>query len=551
MVLTAFAEVLSIASIVPFIGVLTAPERLFFSEFAQPVIIFLEISESKQLLLPLTICFGAAAFFAGILRLLLIWTSTRVSFSAGADLSLDIYQKTLHQPYSMHCRQNSSELINGITVKANGVIYGVLMPFLTITSSCLMLIAICSVLFLIDWYVATISFSTIGLFYFLMIKFTRSRLISNSDKVAKESTNTIKALQEGIGGIRDVLIHGSQSTYIEIYRKANWSLRSSQGNTVFISASPKFIIEAIGMIMIATLAYILSQRPDGIVEALPILGALAMGAQRLLPAVQQAYEGWSNIRGTQASLEDVLHLLDQKILTFGGEVEGSQVSIQNSIEIRNLWFRYDENEPYVLKNINLLVRKGNCVGFVGQTGSGKSTLGDIIMGLLCPTKGSIEIDGCEITDLNRQSWQSHIAHVPQNIFLADSSIEENIAFGVPKQKIDKQLVELAAQKAQIHDTIEQWPRKYQTFVGERGIRLSGGQRQRIGIARALYRKAEVIVFDEATSALDEKTETAVMETIKSLKNHLTVFIITHRKSTLNICDNIVNISNCEIKTLNK
>jgi ATP-binding cassette subfamily B protein len=201
----------------------------------------------------------------------------------------------------------------------------------------------------------------------------------------------------------------------------------------------------------------------------------------------------------------------------------------------------------VIKNLNLTITKGSRIGFIGTTGSGKSTLLDIIMGLLEPTEGILEIDGQPITMLNHRSWQSHIAHVPQAIFLADSTIEENIAFGVHKNQIDHERVRQAAQQAQIADTIETWPKQYKTFIGERGIRLSGGQRQRIGIARALYKQADLIIFDEATSALDNETEEAVMQAIENLSDDLTILIIAHRLSTLKNCTNIIELSGGEIK----
>jgi ATP-binding cassette subfamily B protein len=220
---------------------------------------------------------------------------------------------------------------------------------------------------------------------------------------------------------------------------------------------------------------------------------------------------------------------------------------QKEIGIKCLSFRYTLQTPWVLNNLNLTIAKGSRVGFVGTTGSGKSTLLDIVMGLLQPTDGALEIDGQIVTPANNRAWQAHIAHVPQAIFLADSTIEENIAFGVPKDQIDPERVRQAAQQAQISEIIETWPKQYQTFIGERGIRLSGGQRQRIGIARALYKQADVIIFDEATSALDNETEQAVMQAIESLSEDLTILIIAHRLTTLKNCTQIVELGDGGIK----
>ena len=487
------------------------------------------------------------ALISGAVRLLLVWAMTRLSFAAGADLSLGIYQRTLYQPYLVHCSRNSSEIINGISLKANGVIYSIIVPTLTIISSTIILVTILGALLLVDTLVAISVFAGFGLLYFLVIKISQKQLLKDGQRIADESTNVIKAIQEGLGGIRDVLIDANQQKYCKIYRSADLPLRRAQGNNFFISSSPRFAMEALGMSFIAIVAYSLVVQPEGINKAIPILGAIAVGAQRLLPVMQQAYSGWSSIRGGQASLSDTLDLLDQPLPEYANEPPPEPLPFKEKISLVNVNFSYGDKLPYVLKNLNLTIKKGTRIGFIGETGSGKSTLIDLIMSLLEPTNGSLEVDGTKISSLNSRQWQRHISHVPQSIFLADSTIEENIAFGVPSENIDEKKVHLAAKRAQISSSIEKLPDKYKTKVGERGIRLSGGQRQRVGIARALYKNADVIIFDEATSALDTETEKAVMQTIESLSTDLTLLIIAHRVSTLSKCDCIVQISDGTIK----
>ena len=547
MLLASFTEILSIGAVLPFLGVLTAPERVFEHAAAQPIIRALGLTMPAQLLLPLTIGFAVAALIAGAMRLLLLWASTRLSFATGAELSISIYRRTLYQPYAVHCARNSSEVINGISGKANGVIYSIIVPALTLISSSVMLIAILIALLAVEPVIALAAFGGFGLIYAFIIRLTRKQLLADSQRIARESSHVIKSLQEGLGGIRDVLIDGSQATYCHIYRNADLPLRRAQGNNFFISSSPRYGMEALGMMLIAALAYSLAQQADGIAKAIPILGALALGAQRLLPVLQQAYGSWTQINGGQASLQDTLELLDQPLPDYAGQPAAQPLPFKHNISLKQLAFRYSPQTPYVLKQLNLTIAKGSRVGFIGTTGSGKSTLLDIVMGLLQPTDGALEIDGQPVTPTNNRAWQAHIAHVPQAIFLADSSIEENIAFGVPIDQIDPQRVRQAAQQAQIADSIESWPKQYQTFVGERGIRLSGGQRQRIGIARALYKQADVIIFDEATSALDNETEEAVMQAIEGLSKHLTVLIIAHRLTTLKNCTQIVELGEGGIK----
>jgi len=549
MILASFAEILSIGAVLPFLAVLTSPERIFKLPIAQPFIQALGLTTPNQLLFPLTIAFGIAAIISGAMRLLLLWASTRLSFATGADLSISIYRRTLYQPYIVHASRNSSEIISGISGKANTVIYSTIMPLLTLISSSIMLIAILVALLSVDPIIALSAFGGFGLIYACIIKLTQKQQLQNSQCIARESTQVIKSLQEGLGGIRDVLIDGSQAAYCQIYRNADQPLRRAQGSSTFIGGSPKFAIEALGMMLIAILAYELARQPDGIAKAIPVLGALALGAQRLLPVLQQAYTSWSGIQGGQTGLQDTLELLDQPLPDYVDQPPAKPIPFQNRITLNNLMFRYTRQTPLVLRNLDLNIKKGSSIGFIGVTGSGKSTLLDIIMGLLLPTEGTLEIDNQLITANNNRAWQAHIAHVPQAIFLADSTIEENIAFGVPNNKIDRDRVKQAAQQAQIADIIETWPKKYKTYVGERGIRLSGGQRQRIGIARALYKQADVIIFDEATSALDNDTEQAVMQSIETLGQNLTILIIAHRLTTLKNCTQIVELADGGIKRI--
>ena len=546
MLIASFAEILSIGAVLPFLGVLTTPERVFEHSLAQPFIQILGLTEPAQLLLPLTIIFGLAAVVAGAMRLWLLWASTRLSYATGADLSISIYRRTLYQPYEIHVARNSSGVINGIWSKVKGVIGGVIVPVLTLISASIMLIVILIAMLSVEPLIALATFGGFGLIYVSIIRITRIKKIRNSKAMAHESTQVVKSLQEGLGGIRDVLIDGSQEAYCRIYRKADLPLRRAQGSIHIIANSPRFGMEALGMLLIAVLAYTLAQEADGIAKAIPILGALALGAQRLLPVMQQSYAAWTSIQGFQVSLQDTLDLLDQPLPDYANQPAVKPLPFQQQIKLNQLSFRYSPQTAWVLRNLDLNIAKGSRIGIIGATGSGKSTLLDIVMGLLRPSEGSIEIDGQPVTIENHRAWQAHIAHVPQDIFLADSTIEENIAFSIPKDQIDHERVRQAAQQAQIADSIDTWPKQYQTFVGERGVRLSGGQRQRIGIARALYKQADVIIFDEATSALDNETEQGIMQAIEGLSTELTILIIAHRLSTLRNCTQIVELGSCGI-----
>jgi len=546
MIAASFAEVVSIGAVLPFLAVLTNPERLYEHAMLQPAIKMLGITEPSQLLMPLTIVFSVAALISGAMRLILLWAQTRLSHAVGADLSISIYRRTLYQPYTVHVARNSGEVIAGVAQKANEVVHMTILPMLIITSSAFMLVAILAVLFAIQPVIAISAFAGFGTIYLIIIGFTKRRLMSNSQRAAHEQGQVMKALQEGLGGIRDVLIDGAQETYCKIFREADLPLRRARANVQIIAGSPRFGIEALGMVLIAMLAYSLAGNASGFASAVPVLGALALGAQRLLPALQQSYANWTLARGGQASLRDALELLDQPMPAHATVPSPRPIPFQRDIVMDKLAFRYSAQTPWVLKDVTLAIPKGSRIGFIGTTGSGKSTLLDIIMGLLQPTEGSLMVDGQAITPANNRSWQVHVAHVPQAIFLADTSIAENIALGTPAEKIDLARVREAARKAQIAETIEAMGQGYETRVGERGVRLSGGQRQRIGIARALYKRADVIVFDEATSALDVETEGAVMASIDNIADEITVLIVAHRLSTLKGCTQVVELRNGSI-----
>lgn len=541
MLLSAFTEIVSLGAVLPFIGIITAPEVVFKSPMVADLVRVWGITSADQLVLPFTVGFAVAALVAGLIRLLLLWASTRLAFASGADLSIEVYRRTLYQPYQVHVARNSSEVINGITNKVNSVVFGVLLPVLTLMSSMVLLVAVTLALIAMNpWMALTTTFG-FGITYGVIAWMFRRKLNRNSERIAYEQTQVLKALQEGLGGIRDVLLDGTQPVYCDVYRKADQPARLAQGGNIFMGHCPRYAIEAVGMIVIAALAYNFGRQAGGVAMALPMLGALALGAQRLLPALQQAYNSWAVIIGSHASVVDTLDLLNQPLQEDALKPVPAPLVFRSAIAFKALRFRYSSEGPWVLDGIDLAIPKGARVGFVGRTGSGKSTLLDLLMGLLIPTEGEVLVDGQSIGGSRLREWQRAIAHVPQSIFLADATIAENIAFGVSLAAIDTQRVQQAARQAQIADFIEGRPEGYGALVGERGIRLSGGQRQRIGIARALYKRASILVFDEATSALDNTTEQSVMDAIDGLDRDLTILLIAHRLTTVRRCDSIIEL----------
>jgi ABC-type multidrug transport system fused ATPase/permease subunit len=550
MVFLSFAEIMTVGALFPFLAILTDPSILLNNPLIGRVLkeSFLQKYEGINLVYLTTALFCGIVFTASVMRILLLKLSTRLAFGIGAQIGLDAYRKTLYQDYLVHISRSSSEVIDAIATKVNLVIFGTVMPALILITNFFLLIAIVGLLVFIQPFVTLSVFLGFGLIYISITWLTSQKKIENGYELSKQSTLVIKALQESAGGIRDIIIDSTQEVYCKIFRKGDAELKKAQADTQFLSQSPRYGIEALGIIFVALLACMLSVQGGGLTKNIPLLGVIALGIQRLLPIMQQIYGSLSSIQGGQGSLEALLKLLEQVDKSYKVQ-DLKHIRFEHEIYLSCINFSYGPLLPPVLKDIDLKIKKGSIVGIIGPTGSGKSTLADIIMGLLQPTAGHMYVDGLEVTNLNKSEWMGQVAHVPQDIYLADSSIAENIAFGVPLDKIDHSLLQYCAKQAMLADLINGWKDKYSTFVGERGVRLSGGQRQRIGIARALYKQANIIVFDEATSALDTSTEKDIMNSIWSLEKSLTVIIIAHRTTTLEKCDFIVSIIDGAIKSI--
>ena len=548
MLISASAEIFSLGLVVPFLAVITQPEKVAlqgpFATFFRDAGIF----QGPSARISITMFFVFGVVTSGFIRVTLLWAQTRLGNAIGSDLGAAAYEKTLYQPYLKHTQGNSSDIIATLQTKVNTMVYFVVIPVLNlVTSICIAL----AILMAAAWIepVATI---LIGLFfagiYLVIGVFSRKRIHRNSHVVKQNQSVVVQKIMEGLGAIREVLLDGSQIQYVRDYRFADTRLRRGYGNLAILAGLPKHILESVGIVLLAgTACFLIGKNPNSS-NALGVVGVIGLTAQRVLPLIQQVYSSWVSMNGGVGCLRDVLELLDQPMPDDKSHAAKNKFDFKNEISFQNISFRYSDNMPWVLDKLSFTVPKGSRVGFVGKTGSGKSTCLDLLMGLLEPTAGQILVDGYPLSQKTIRAWQGNIAHVPQTIYLADISLAENIAFGTPRDKIDIERVRSAARKSYIADFIESLPQGYQGLVGERGIRLSGGQRQRIGIARALYKTAQIIIFDEATSALDNETEQVVMQTIESLRADLTIFIIAHRLTTLKNCTKIINLdlNNAEI-----
>jgi ABC-type multidrug transport system fused ATPase/permease subunit len=545
MLVGTFAEAVSIGAVLPFLLVLVDPARLH----SLPVLgsWVQAISPGTDLAAVATALFFSLLLISAALRLWLAWVSQGFALNASLDLAQIAYHRLIRQPYPFYVREHSAEIIGRFdliyqvthTVLVNGV------QALIATVLAIMLMI---VLLLVDAVVATGAALTLIGIYLLTSLAVRRTLARNSGVLESRWGLRVRHVQEALGGIRDILLDRTQPVFERAYRDNAEALNHALRVNTFAANAPRIVVEVVGVVMIAGLALHLSGTPGGLVGAIPTLGAIALAGQRLIPLLQQAYGGWTNWRGNGAALNSVAAFISLPVEQLPEESAGTEQDARFAglIRFEDVGFSYTDGAP-VLHGLSFVVRRGERVGIVGPTGAGKSTLIDLLLGLLEPSSGEIRVDDVPLDWSRRGWWQRQIAHVPQAIYLSDDTIAANIAFGVPAAEIDESRVEQAARDARLHDFIATLPEGYATMCGERGARLSGGQRQRIGIARALYKRASVLLFDEATSALDDETERAVLAAVADLPPEITVITVAHRLSTLACCDRILCLESGRIQ----
>lgn len=542
MLASGLAELVSLGAVLPFLAVLSNLQQLWQHPLIQEFALRVGYVEPQQLVVPATVVFALAAVLAAVIRLLNLWLNGRLVAAMGSDLSSEAYLRTLYQPYQVHVQLNSSTLISAMTEHVAVTMFA-LGAVLQVMSAAVVAGGLLIGLLLVDWQVALSTAGLFGIAYGVVAITSRRQLLQNGEKIAAANNQRVQALQEGFGAIRDVLLDGSQLTYLELYRRSDRPQRQLESKNRLLALFPRYGFEALGLVAIAVLGGLLVLQRGSGAAVVPLLGALALGAQRLLPALQQIYSGWANLSSSTASLAVVAQMLEQPLPKIKEAVD--PLVLKQSISLQRVSFYYNSVPSKVIQDLDLEIHRGERIGLIGSTGSGKSTLVDLLMGLLTPSHGRLMVDGVDLHDPANShllaGWRAAVAHVPQSIYLADSSIAENIAFGLPVHAIDLARVKKAAQQAQIAGFIESSSNGYDSFVGERGVRLSGGQRQRIGIARALYKQASVIILDEATSALDTNTEKSVMEAVQGLSRNLTLVMIAHRLSTVQRCDRVIRL----------
>ena len=540
-------ETISVVSIMPFMAVLSNPSVIETNKWLNLAYQFLGFENHQNFLFFLGLLVFILLAFNGILNCLYLWASNRYVCMRGYFISKRLLKTYLEKPYMFFINRNSGDIAKNILEEANKVVQGSLIPFMSILSKSIINVFIISALVIFEPVLAiTLSF-IIGFIYFFIYKAIKTKLLYMSKDRINANKYLYIVINEAFGGIKDLKLMGLENVFLNIFNNPARKKAVYDSFYQTTTAIPKYILEAlaIGSGLIATL-YLISVKND-IAEVLPIIAFYAYAGKKIVPAMQEIFKSVTAVKFYSAIVDTIHYELtfekSEKI------INKSDVSF-NKVEkiiLNDLLFKYPNSERIVINKINLTIDAKTTVGLAGATGSGKTTLVDIILGLLPPLSGTITVNNDPINKENLRAWQNKLGYVPQAIFLIDDSIAKNIAFGVPLEEIDFERVKSVAKMANLSDFIEkELPNGYETLVGERGIRLSGGQRQRIGIARALYRDPEVLILDEATSALDNITEKEVMNAIKNLSGLKTLIIIAHRLTTVQNADVIHFMKNGKI-----
>ncbi len=540
--LMAFLDVIGVASIMPFMAVLANPSVIDANNFLQFAYVVLGYKNTNDFLFFLGFAVFVLMVFSLCFKMLTNYVLIRFSLMREHTLGVRLVRLYLHQNYSWFLLRNSASLGNTILSEINQVVGGAFIPLMQLISGVAVISALLLLLILVDVKLTIMVFGFMGGIYVVLYILISTYLATIGERRLLASKQKFQILNEVFGGIKDVKVAGLEKEYLSRFIKPSQVYASYQSTSGLLSQLPRYFLEMMAFGGILLIILYLLKTSAGIDNILPVASLYALAGYRLMPSLQQIYAASASLKFTNASLDalykDFVEVSKIEELILGSDAS-RQLNFKNKISIKSVEYRYPQTSGFALKGVTFDIHACTTVGLVGVSGSGKSTMVDIIMGLLEPSSGSVFVDDIMLTDKNKASWQKSIGYVPQQIFLADDSVASNIAFGVKPDQIDFDLLTQVAKMANLHDFImNELPDRYHTFVGERGVRLSGGQRQRIGIARALYRKPSILILDEATSALDNLTEQAVMDAVNQLSGQLTLILIAHRLSTVEQCDQL-------------
>ena len=527
-----------IASIMPFMQSLAAPESFADNQVAAILMSFLQIETAERFLLiaGMLVLF---LFVTGNLFLALVtWGAIRFSRAVGYSMSSRLFGVYMGQPYPFFLQRNSAELTKNLLNETNNVTGNIVKPLMDLLVEGFLSTAIVIFLILVNPVVAGIAAALLGGAYAAIFMLFRRVLSKAGKKRVKRNRERYAVAGDAFGAIKEIKLRGLERTYSTTFSKIAYRFERAKAAVQTISRLPKFALEILAFGGILSIALVVFANQRGTDQVLPLISAYAFAGYRLMPSLQKFFASFTTIRGNTASLNVVtkelgLELEERKL------PETEPLPFERIICLEDVRFAYPENARPALNGISFTIRPNTTVGIAGPTGCGKTTLVDVLLGLLVPQSGELKVDGVSIDEGNRRAWQQNFGYVPQTIYLSDTTLRNNIAFGVPQEQIDDDQVRFAARLANLEEFVDTLEAGYLTTLGERGARMSGGQRQRVGIARALYHNPRILVFDEATSALDSQTERAVMDAIEKLMHRKTIVMIAHRLTTLRKCDSIL------------
>ena len=553
----ALLETAGVASVMPFLAVLGNPEMLDTNPILNMIYTYAQeygIGTPDGFLIALGIGAFVLVIATAAYRTLTHYVMNRYIEMRRHSIATRLLETYLRQPYAFFLDRHSGDMSKTILSEVDQVVGNVFRPAYSMVANSLVFIAITALLLIVNPWLALMAAGILGGLYALMFLGLKNKVTRLGGTLVTANKGRFMAAGEAIGGIKDIKLLGREQIYISRFQNHSQQFARTIASHQTINQVPKYLIEAFAFGGIIGIVVVLMISAGGLSnnalgQILPIIGLYAFSAYRMQPALQSIFSGFASLRYGQAAVDNLYaDMYSHNILLQPRNAENAVIKACCIIALNHLSYTYPNAAKPALIDLNFDIPVGSTIGFVGSTGAGKTTLVDVILGLLRPTEGAITVDGIPVTDDHVRAWQQFLGYVPQEIFLTDTSIAENIALGIPKDQVDQEQVKKCARMAQAHEFIVQdLPSQYETLVGERGIRLSGGQRQRIGIARALYHNPEVLVFDEATSALDTITEQAVMNAIDALAHQKTIILIAHRLSTVKNCDQIVLLEQGRMK----
>jgi len=538
-------EVVSVGSIMPFLQVAADPESVHQNAYLSWGYETFGFTDTNSFLVALGMGALVALIISNAFIVFTTWALYRFVWARNHSLSSRLLRSYLCRPYEYFLTHNSAELGKNILEEVKQVTCSMLRPALRGAAKIVVALFIIGFLFFVDPVVALMVTSILGLAYTSIYYAVREQMDRTGAERVEANTNRYQVVSEAFGGIKQVKLRGKERAFLDQFDPASKRFARVQAHYQVIAKAPRYILEAVAFGGIILIAVYMIALQENIRQVIPMLGLYAFAGYRLMPALQQAFNGIASIRFNIAAMEKIHEGLDQHAKapasTSGMQnVTHEPLTLDDRLMLEDVSYTYPGAEKPAVKDLSVEIRAHTTVGIVGKTGSGKTTTVDLILGLLRPQQGTISVDGTPLRGKNVRRWSQDIGYVPQRIHLADDTVAQNIAFGVPEKDLNMEAVQDAARQAHIYEYItDELPEQWETAVGERGVKLSGGQRQRIGIARALYHRPSTLVFDEATSALDRATEESVMESIYELEGSHTVLIIAHRLSTVRRCDNIL------------